>query len=596
MTKTLVVSVCCVLLGIFSERATRVKEEGRMSIRAVVELSAIKGRDARVQAEWSGWIAEATSAELRDWWLREAKNAYEPDTVQERQVLKRWVERDRQGALEDVSRSRLAWGWLGTVIEVWAEQDLDDAIRFFSESQEWRHQFALLINYVPKTEVDRMLGLLEEFDPEMRQSILSQWAEYDVRYREALFRELEEGDLRMEMHLADWAEQDLQGLLEWARLPENSSLCPEVNLLRVKHEGADALRELWSSFDRRERDLAVQRVKVLADDYEIISRWAREHLTTHSEWSNMKRSLFSAWAEKPGKPERLVAFYEEWKDLGDPFGVMWNPLLPTIKAWAEQDSAALQAWALTLPEKSQLPIAKELLQRWLEDDASGAVPKLQTYFPRLLESGIEGNSLFPGPLTHEPTDRFVAAVETLPEEHRARQIEMRLKRYDQGAAEIEVLLEIAPDGDSKDRAIQSAVSILGQKDPEKAVAWANALSEGVAKEFAMRNAMRAFSIQAPEDSATWIEGRLASLSQEHPLALAEALERLVEWVPQRALDLAMASGQEAAFQAVLDKLPLTERNLQLVVSRSDLSPEQRQWADGALAERNFLKNALLGVR
>jgi hypothetical protein len=58
------------LLGIFSERATRVKEEGRMSIRAVVELSAIKGRDARVQAEWSGWIAEATSAELRDWWLR----------------------------------------------------------------------------------------------------------------------------------------------------------------------------------------------------------------------------------------------------------------------------------------------------------------------------------------------------------------------------------------------------------------------------------------------------------------------------------------------------------------------------------------------
>jgi hypothetical protein len=29
MTKTLVVSVCCVLLGIFSERATRVKEEGR---------------------------------------------------------------------------------------------------------------------------------------------------------------------------------------------------------------------------------------------------------------------------------------------------------------------------------------------------------------------------------------------------------------------------------------------------------------------------------------------------------------------------------------------------------------------------------------
>lgn len=99
MTKTLVVSVCCVLLGIFSERATRVKEEGRMSIRAVVELSAIKGRDASVQAEWSGWIAEATSAELRDWWLREAKNAYEPDTVQERQVLKRWVERDRQGAL-----------------------------------------------------------------------------------------------------------------------------------------------------------------------------------------------------------------------------------------------------------------------------------------------------------------------------------------------------------------------------------------------------------------------------------------------------------------------------------------------------------------
>jgi hypothetical protein len=134
----------------------------------------------------------------------------------------------------------------------------------------------------------------------------------------------------------------------------------------------------------------------------------------------------------------------------------------------------------------------------------------------------------------------VAAVETLPEEHRTRQIEMRLKRYDQGAAEIEVLLEIAPDGDSKDRAIQSAVSILGQKDPEKAVAWANALSEGVAKEFAMRNAMRAFSIQAPEDSATWIEGRLASLSQEHPLALAEALERLVEWVPQRALHREMA--------------------------------------------------------
>ena len=89
---------------------------------------------------------------------------------------------------------------------------------------------------------------------------------------------------------------------------------------------------------------------------------------------------------------------------------------------------------------------------------------------------------------------------------------------------------------------------------------------------------------------------MASLSHEHPIALTEALERLVEWVPQRALDLASVSGQEGAFQAVLEKLPLTERNLQQVISRSDLNPEQRQWAEMALAKRNFLKTALLTIR
>ena len=89
---------------------------------------------------------------------------------------------------------------------------------------------------------------------------------------------------------------------------------------------------------------------------------------------------------------------------------------------------------------------------------------------------------------------------------------------------------------------------------------------------------------------------MASLSQQPPLALTEALERLVKWLPQRALDLAKASGQEDAFQAALDKLPLTERNLQQVVSRSDLNLEQRDWAEAALVKRNFLKTALLEIR
>ncbi len=46
----------------------------------------------------------------------------------------------------------------------------------------------------------------------------------------------------------------------------------------------------------------------------------------------------------------------------------------------------------------------------------------------------------------------------------------------------------------------------------------------------------------------------------------------------------------------LDKLSLTERNLQQVVSRSDLNLEQRERAEKALAKKNFLKTALLEVR
>ena len=103
------VSVCCVLLGILAERTIRVPDEGRLSSGDVVEQRADAERNARAVAEWSSWIAGATSDELREWWLREAKNAHEPDTIQERQVLERWVELDRRGALEDVSRSRQAW-------------------------------------------------------------------------------------------------------------------------------------------------------------------------------------------------------------------------------------------------------------------------------------------------------------------------------------------------------------------------------------------------------------------------------------------------------------------------------------------------------
>ena len=531
----------------------------------------------------------------REWWLREAKNAHEPDTVQERQVLERWVALDRRGALEDVSRSRQAWGWLEIVVQIWAEQDRDDAIRFFSESQDWRRLFVILVKQAPKAEVDRVLGLLENFEPEMRQSILSQCATNDPRYRVALFRELDEGDIFHEMCLADWAEQDLDGLLEWAQLPENAGSVSEVNLLRVKHEGSETLRELWGGFDRNERGIAVQSLKVSADEYETMAQWARDHLTEHSEWHYVRRALFAAWAEKPGDPERLVSFYDEWKDLGDPLGGLWSPVLPTIKAWAEKDPDGLQTWAQTLPEKSQLSIARELMQRWLTDDASSAVPKMQRHFPNLLDSSIDGNVLFPGPLTDEPFDRFVSVVQALPEELRARQVELRLKRYGQEDGEIDVLLEMAPEGDAKDRAIQSAVSVMAEEDPAKAADWANALSDGIAKQFAMRNALRVFSTQAPEESAAWIEGRLASLTEGHPVALTEALERLVEWVPQRALDLASASGQEGEFQAVLEKVPLTERNLQQVLSRSDVDPDQREWADESMDQRTFLETALLSV-
>ena len=498
--KCLIVAPGCVILGVVAEQATRFTEEIRS------EAISLSGPvcDVRAVADSHQWVASATLEELREWWLREAQHGYEPDTVRERQVLKRWVELDRHNALEVVSRSRRAWGWLAEVIELWAKRDLEDAIRLFSQSQEWRPQLALLIKHVPEKEVDRMLGLLEGFEPEMRLSILSQCAASDARYRVALFRETDEGDFLRDTYLAYWAEQDLQGLLDWAQLPENVSSVREVNFLRVQHEGLGALRDLWEGFDKSERNRAIQMVHVSPEDYEVMSGWAREHLTERSEWNYMKQLLFSAWTQKPGEPERLAEFYEEWVDLGDPLGLIWSPLVSTVQAWAEKDSEGLQAWAMTLPEGAQLPIAKELFRQWLKDDVTSAAPKLLAHFPDLAERGIEGNILFPSPLTHEPFERFVAAVETLPVEYRARQIEMRLKSYGQDLAEIHTLLGMAPEGEAKDRSIQYAVSAMAKEDPEKAATWANGLSDGEAKEFAMRNAMRAFSKKAPEDSAIWI--------------------------------------------------------------------------------------------
>ena len=51
--RTIMVSVCCVLLGILSERMIRVSDEGRVRTGDVVEQRVDGERNARAMAEWS---------------------------------------------------------------------------------------------------------------------------------------------------------------------------------------------------------------------------------------------------------------------------------------------------------------------------------------------------------------------------------------------------------------------------------------------------------------------------------------------------------------------------------------------------------------
>ena len=321
-----------------------------------------------------------------------------------------------------------------------------------------------------------------ESDPARREELLRQWADaMEVGKIEEFLTQAEsiaDPKLRSEIRqalLSRWAERDLSGLGAWFG----------------KRDAADEMHQ-------ESRDLLIK-VLTRAEPAQALS-WMETSLS-ESVRRELYGPFFSRWAERD--PASAAARLGQLANTTPGDSPAWNTLIGQVAAqWARTDLNHALAWTSSLPEgvtKSQAMV--QISYQWAAaDPRAAAAYAAQRYDMELLNAVAA---------TWTASDPKSAAdwASGLPEaegQFTAMATTAAVWAQEDPAAAAAYASSL-PAGEARDRALVAVASALSYSDPSEAAKWAEQFGEGTARAQAFERLVNAWAVTDPYEAGQWLQ-------------------------------------------------------------------------------------------
>ncbi|MCI0747498.1 MAG: hypothetical protein L0Y58_19000 [Verrucomicrobia subdivision 3 bacterium] len=276
-------------------------------------------------------------------------------------LLSRWTELDAAGAMQAVQSFRLSDAQT-TVLRVWAEEDLSEALSWFGKQTAAdglnQEHCELLVRALGQHDPARALSWMDEAVPEsLRHDLYSpffrQWAQRDPAAAASMLLQLADplqgksdftalGNVLLGLVAGQWASADLNSAVAWAQaLPEGAA----------KSEALAQISYRWAGTD---------------------PQTAASYASSQND-ARMLSNVAGAWAER--EPHAAANYA-----AGLPSGSAQDAaVISVVSVWARSEPMTVLDW---VREFSEGPLRErafdELLGPWAGSDPAGASAWLHT--------------------------------------------------------------------------------------------------------------------------------------------------------------------------------------------------------------------------
>lgn len=551
---------------------------------------------------WTVWLESASSGELERWWRQRDSNDPRAELV-----LERWVEVDRFRALAVIDEWAQPYGrWMPVLGRSWADKDLEEAFTVLLADKRRHGGLRDAMVAVPHGEERAYLKQMADagVTPEQRLVwVRDVWKDREVALGLELLAEVD--PIVGETEATRLAKAYGPELLDWARQPENRQYFGTVARAWASQDGSAALEACWEEADPDTRSGMLSACRFQSEEFDEIEAWGRQHLETVNDRITLFGKLQDLlwWRDEP---ERLAELYDFWPEGAflDGFrmaGVRMGNTARLMDQWIAKDAQGFRDWIDTLPPRTRQVGARALFDHWMQEDPIAAMARVQDEFPALLDKVFADDYWDGVPfLAGKSAEVYWEWLESVPKAARPMVLERRLASYGVGVEESLRLLERLPEGERYDRSVQKVVQRMAESDPERAMDFAEHLEVGVARDYAIENALRWLSRDSPERALTWLRGHDPAIwTQDVTGFLPEVFRYLAGASPLETLELLehVPEADRLDMQkAILSGMPLSGEAFDTVLRHPMISSDEKAKLQEDRAARTALRKALAALQ